>query len=422
MIQRTIFQTLLLTGIFAVVGWAAPETIVFKGIASGSVGTTVFTNQAFSFTFKTDTTAIAPGTFCCTDNLTTPPGTPASFTIANTASGNLTGIQGVFVNESEAQMGMWMYDTQDWLDILVGIGSYGLTSNFGPVSGTTFIFPNARPMPSTAGPITFLSVSGVTATVTVATDPPVTPVITSATTAYGSGISQNTWIAIRGNHLVNSDTQAYGVYWTGVQEYTGDQMSTSLNGVSVTVNGKPAYISFYCTGAAPSSVCSQDQINALTPLDATTGPIQIVVTNSGVSSAPFSVNMTPLSPAFLMFRGNAVAATHANYRLLGAATLYPGYSTPASVGETIVLWATGFGMPTTALTAGSAKQSAPLPAFPTCQIGGATATVVYAGVVSPGLYQLNVVVPNGATNGDNSVNCTYGGYTTQTGTVINVSR
>jgi uncharacterized protein (TIGR03437 family) len=319
-------------------------------------------------------------------------------------------------------MGIWMYDTQDWLDILAPIGSYNLASNFGPVSGTTFIFPDARPMPSTAGPIVFTSVSGATATVTVAADPVPTPVISSAATAYGSGVSQDTWIAIKGTHLVESNTQAYGVYWTGAQAYTSGQMPASLNGVSVTVDGQPGYVSFYCSGTTPSSICSQDQINVLTPLDATTGPVQVVVTNGGVSSAPFTVNVTPLSPAFLLFKNNYVTATHANYDLLGPASLYPGYSTPAAMGETVVLWGTGFGMPATTLTQGSATQSGALPTFPVCQIGGATATVMYAGLVSPGLDQLNVVVPNGAANGDNSLSCSYGGYTTQSGILISVNR
>ncbi len=417
-----IYRTVLFAGIFATVCLAAPETIVFSGTATGSVGATKFTNQTFTFTFTTDTTAIAPGTFCCTDNITTPPGTPASFTIGSIASGDLTTIQGVFVNESEAQMGMWFYDTQDWLDILFPIGSYGLTTNFGPVTGTTFIFPDARPLPSTAGPILFTSVTGANAVVTVSTTPTPKPVISSVATAYGSGVSQNTWIAIRGTNLVPAGSHANGVFWVGPQDYTSGYMPSNLDGVGVTVNGKPAYLSFYCSGTTPASICSQDQINALTPLDASTGPVQVVVTNGGVASAAFTVTMSPVSPTFLQFKNNYVTATHADFRLLGPTTLYTGLSTPATVGETIVLWATGFGMPTTTLQAGSGVQTGALPTLPVCQINGATATVAYAGVVSPGLYQLNVVVPNGATNGDNPISCTYGVSATVSGNLIAIAR
>ena len=41
-------------------------------------------------------------------------------------------------------------------------------------------------------------------------------------------------------------------------------------------------------------------------------------------------------------------------------------------------------------------QSGALAPLPTIQIGGMPATVQFAGLVSPGLYQFNVVVPDGA--------------------------
>jgi uncharacterized protein (TIGR03437 family) len=268
----------------------------------------------------------------------------------------------------------------------------------------------------------FTSVTGATATVTVSPINAATPAISGAGTVYSSGIAQNTWIEITGSNLVESNTQGYGVYWTGPQAYTSGQMTTGLNGVNVTVNGKPAYVAFYCSGSAPSSICTQDQINVLTPLDDTTGPVDIVVTNDGVASAPFSTTMTPLSPAFLLFKSNYAAATHADYTLIGPTSLYPGLSTPAGAGETIELWAVGFGLPATQLVQGSGTQSGALPTLPICQVGGAAATVMYAGVVSPGLYQINLVIPNGAADGDNQLSCTYGGSTTQSGTLISVSR
>jgi len=117
-----------------------------------------------------------------------------------------------------------------------------------------------------------------------------------------------------------------------------------------------------------------------------------------------------------------VTATHADYSIIGPTSLFTGLSTPASVGETVVLWTSGFGLPKDTLTPGSNTQSSPLPTLPTCQINNASATVAYAGVVSPGLYQLNVVIPNGATDGDNPIQCTYQGVSTQSGLMITVKR
>ena len=67
---------------------------------------------------------------------------------------------------------------------------------------------------------------------------------------------------------------------------------------------------------------------------------------------------------------------------------------------------------------GSASQSGSLPTPPVVQIGGTVATVAYAGVVAPGLYQLNVIVPPTATSGDKPITCSYNGATSPTGDLI----
>ena len=51
-------------------------------------------------------------------------------------------------------------------------------------------------------------------------------------------------------------------------------------------------------------------------------------------------------------------------------------------------------------------------------VGGVAAEVQFAGVVSPGLYQFNVVVPGGAASGDNEVTAVYGGANTPSGAAI----
>src|ERR1035438_4118758 len=114
-------------------------------------------------------------------------------------------------------------------------------------------------------------------------------------------------------------------------------MPTNLDGVSVTVNGKAAFVYFYCS-AVTSTVCATDQIDVLTPLDNTTGPAQVVVTSGATVSTTFTVNMKAVVPTFLLFNASGpVVATHSDYSLLGATTLYPGASTPAKPGEAVVL-------------------------------------------------------------------------------------
>jgi len=251
-------------------------------------------------------------------------------------------------------------------------------------------------------------------------------VITSVSTASGGAdIAQNTYIAIKGANLVPATTPAAGVIWTGAPSFASGQLPTQLGGVSVTVNGKPAYIYFYCS-AVTSQICTSDQINVLTPLDTTTGPVPIVVTNAQSSgttiSSTYTATMDTVAPTFLLFPSNYVVATHLNGSLVGPTSLYPGSSTPAQPGEQVVIYAVGFGLPSAPLTAGSSIQSGSLPTLPACTIGTNAAAVAFAGLIGPGLYQLNVIIPAAAPSGDNPIGCTYGGSATPAGDLITVGQ
>ncbi len=236
-----------------------------------------------------------------------------------------------------------------------------------------------------------------------------------------AGIAQNSWTEIHGTCLVPNTTAEGGVLWNTAPSFLQGLMPTQLNGVSVTVNGKPAYIYFFCSATTDPS-CANDQINVLTPLDSTTGNVPIVVTSSVGTVAPYTATLNAVVPSFLLFSAHGYnAATHVNYDLLGPVTLYPGASTPAAPGETIVTYATGFGLPTSALTAGSKLQSGVLPATPVCTIGGLPAPVGYAGITSPGLYQLNIAVPLNAPAGDNPISCSYGGSSTPAVDLVTVN-
>jgi uncharacterized protein (TIGR03437 family) len=189
-------------------------------------------------------------------------------------------------------------------------------------------------------------------------------------------------------------------------------LPTSLEGVSVTINGLPAYVEYI----------SSTQINVLAPDDATTGPVQVQVTASQQKSNSLTVQKSQFSPAFFTIDNGAyVAALHADYTLVGSANLLPGVSsTPAQPGETILLYATGFGPTNPPLsTAQLVTTAAPLANSVQVTIGGATATVVYAGLVGSGLYQFNVTVPN-LPNGDATVVASIGGVSTQTGVSLTI--
>jgi uncharacterized protein (TIGR03437 family) len=226
--------------------------------------------------------------------------------------------------------------------------------------------------------------------------------VTSVRVASGGDtLAPNAWVEIKGSGLAPSSVGPAGLTWSQAPEFAQNKMPTQLQNVSVTANGKPAYIWFI----------SAAQVNALLPLDLAAGAVHLQVTNGSVASSVFDAVVAPVSPAFLLMGASKeVAAIHADGSLAGATSLSaPGYPfTPVKPGETIVLYGTGFGLPAAELTAGSATQFGMLPTLPVIRIGGIPASVAFAGVVSPGLYQFNVVVPAGVPDGENAVSATYG--------------
>jgi uncharacterized protein (TIGR03437 family) len=108
---------------------------------------------------------------------------------------------------------------------------------------------------------------------------------------------------------------------------------------------------------------------------------------------------------------------------IGPATLYPGLTTPAKPGETIELFANGFGITSAPVVSGAVTQSGSLSLTPVIKIGGIQANVRFAGLnVTPGEFQLNVDVPPNVPDGDQPVTATINGVTTQAGVLLAVQR
>jgi uncharacterized protein (TIGR03437 family) len=235
------------------------------------------------------------------------------------------------------------------------------------------------------------------------------PSITSAVNAFSnaSTIAPNTWVAIKGSNLAPSGDSRI---WQG-SDFVSSQMPTALDGVSVTMNGENAYVYYI----------SPTQLNILTPPDLASGTVQVQVAVGGQTSASFTVQTQANSLAFFVFNGGPyVVGGHLNGSIVGPTTLFPGASTPAQAGEEVVLYANGFGPTSSPIAKGSSIQAGTLTPTPVIQIGGTPATVKFAGLVSPGLYQFNVIVPSTASSGDNPLTVMYKGQSTQTGVLLTV--
>jgi uncharacterized protein (TIGR03437 family) len=287
-----------------------------------------------------------------------------------------------------------------------------VSSSVGGLYQITAVVPSgvaAGPVPVILSSAGQSSQPGVTLTFTGGVAP-VGPSITSIDTAGGfPDITQNDYIEIKGTNLASSigtpDSAAI---------QTSGKSPTLTNGVSVTVNGKPAFV-YYVSPA---------QVNVLTPLDDTIGPVQVLVTSNGIVSAPFTVNMRNAAPSLLLLSAAGyVTAQHADGTLLGPASLYPGVTVPAKPSETILMYGVGFGLLRDPIVNGAYPQNGVLPTLPVVKIGGIIANVLYAGVNGyPGLYQLNVTVPAAAPDGDNPVTITYAGQSTPAGELISVQK
>jgi uncharacterized protein (TIGR03437 family) len=223
----------------------------------------------------------------------------------------------------------------------------------------------------------------------------------------GSTIAPNTWVEVKGSNLAPAGDSRI---WQG-SDFVNNQMPTQLDGVSVTVNGKPAYVYYI----------SPTQVNILTPPGALPASVLVQVSNNGITGGAYTAAAKVASPSFFVFNGGPyVAAVHANGSLIGPASLYPGSTTPAKPGETVLLFANGFGPTNVPVTSGSITQSGTLAPPPVVKIGGVAATVQFAGLVAVGQYQFNVVVPSNTPDGDQTITATYSGLSTQSGTLITI--
>jgi uncharacterized protein (TIGR03437 family) len=270
-----------------------------------------------------------------------------------------------------------------------GTGTAGNTGDGGPALQARLNFPSGM-VSDDAGNLYFTEVN--TDRIRRVAAPPVPQLRTDSAilTSFGgkAGFSSNTYVEIYGMNL-----SATTRLWAGA-DFNGVNAPTSLDGVSVDINGKPAFIYYI----------SPNQINVNTPEDTAVGPVQVQVRTPFGPSNTITVNRARLSPTLqtvpqFLINGkqHVVALTPDFSTYIGHIGMIPGVAfRPAKPGDTISIYALGCGPTTPPTQAGVvAAQGSSLMLPYTLQIGGATAQVSFAGIVGAtiGLYQFNVVVP-----------------------------
>ena len=236
--------------------------------------------------------------------------------------------------------------------------------------------------------------------------PTITSVINGA--SFTPGVVANSWITIQGMNLA-PQTDDWSHY------IVGGALPTSLDGVSVSMGGKPAYVYFISLG----------QVNVLAP-DVPAGPISVTVTTAAGTSAAFATTANAYGPAFFTWPNNQVVATRQDYSYaVKAGTFTSATTVAAKPGDVLILWATGFGATLPAAPLGTSVPASggyPTATAPTVTINNLPATVYGAALApgSAGLYQIAIQAPTSLGDGDWPVQATIGGVTSLAGTILSV--
>lgn len=225
---------------------------------------------------------------------------------------------------------------------------------------------------------------------------------------FQPGMVQGSWITIFGDNLAKSTRT-----WDGA--ISGTTLPTELDGVAVLIGGKPAAVFFISPG----------QLNVQVPDGLTLGPVDVQVILDGVASSVFSTELSEVAPGFFLFDPESrkyLAAVHLDGVFVGKEGLFGGAvpTRPVSPGERVLLFGTGFGLTEPATPTGVIPGVAALAAPVSITIGGVEATVEFAGIVGAGLYQFNVIIPDGLASGDAEVLAQIGGRSSPMGAFVTV--
>ena len=247
---------------------------------------------------------------------------------------------------------------------------------------------------------------------------PVTITSIDSASAYGgySYFASGSWLEIKGANLADlSDPRlnnaSHSGQWTSA-DFNGNNAPTDLDGVSVSINGKAAYVWYL----------SPTQLNVQAPEDSATGNVAITVTNCKATSSSMLFARRALAPGLLAPSNYVSGGTQymvATFASDGAYVLNTSLgasfglnSRPAKPGDLIVAYGVGFGdvipsiLPGTIVQASNAVSNLVNFSFNTLP-----ATLSYQGLAGAfvGLYEFYINVPLGLANGDYQISVSQNG-------------
>jgi uncharacterized protein (TIGR03437 family) len=198
--------------------------------------------------------------------------------------------------------------------------------------------------------------------------------------------------------------------WTS--SITGVTLPTAVGAISVNVNGQAAYVQYI----------SATQVNFLLPASAAAGIANVdLITPTGVMTSTLEIDAVAPGLFCYTLKGvtypASVFATATGVVYVAATGAISGYSSrPAAPGDIIELYATGCGPTNPSAPDGvvltKVYPAASLAAFQVT-LAGTSAPILFAGLVSPGLWQINVQIPSGLIGGDQPLVLSVNGVASQ---------
>jgi uncharacterized protein (TIGR03437 family) len=202
--------------------------------------------------------------------------------------------------------------------------------------------------------------------------------VVQAATQVSGPLAPNTIATLYGLNL------SWTIHVAAAADVVNGRLPTSLDGVTVLVNGIPCNLFYVSPG----------QINFLMPYEITTNSAVIEVVRQGAAGPPVTVPLNAAAPAFFVWNGDLAVAEHVDGSLISP-------DSPAHSGEIVVLYAAGLGRTSPDIASGVVAQG-PITILAMAQLqillNGVACppdSVFYAGIAPDfvGLYQINLQLP-----------------------------